>query len=69
MATTDRKKLDGSVLSVVWSLTKNLVGGKVDKIPGKGLSENDYTDEDKNRVETIDFATVDTCSDIINELI
>ena len=23
------------------------ISGKVDKVPGKGLSENDYTDEDK----------------------
>ena len=28
------------------------IGGKVDKVAGKGLSKNDYTDEDKKKVHT-----------------
>ena len=31
---------------------KGLVDGKVDKVTGKGLSTNDYTTEDKDKVET-----------------
>lgn len=32
---------------------EELFGSKVDKIPGKGLSTNDYTDEDKHKVDTL----------------
>lgn len=47
MSAADKAKLDnlpsGSELS-------ESLGGKVDKVPGKGLSENDYTDTDKQKV-------------------
>lgn len=32
---------------------QDMYEGKVDKIPGKGLSTNDYTDEDKHKVDTL----------------
>ena len=31
----------------------DLIDGKVDKVSGKGLSKNDYTDEEKTAVGTI----------------
>ena len=34
-----------------WSIDK--FSGKVDKVSGKGLSTNDYTMADKNKVENI----------------
>ena len=33
------------------------LAGKVDKVEGKGLSANDYTDEDKAKLAGIEFAT------------
>lgn len=35
--------------------TKNDLDTKVDKVEGKGLSENDYTNEDKSKVDIIDI--------------
>ena len=31
----------------------NALGNKVDKVPGKGLSTNDYTTEDKNKITLV----------------
>lgn len=39
--------------SKIYNLTETLAG-KVDKEPGKGLSTNDYTDEDKNKLTGIE---------------
>lgn len=36
-----------------WGKVKSALGGKVDKQKGKGLSTNDYTTEDKEKVESI----------------
>ena len=36
-----------------WVKVKSALGGKVDKIKGKGLSTNDYTSEDKEKLESI----------------
>lgn len=36
-----------------WGKVKSALGGKVDKEKGKGLSSNDYTSEDKEKVESI----------------
>ncbi len=33
------------------------ISGKVDKVQGKGLSENDYTDADKAKVDYLTYAT------------
>lgn len=41
------KYLDNNGLLYVWGKVKALVNGKVDKAEGKGLSTNDYTNEDK----------------------
>lgn len=37
----------------VWGKIKTLVGTKVDKVEGKGLSTNDYTTTDKNKLSNI----------------
>lgn len=38
------------------------LGNKVDKEEGKGLSSNDYTDEDKNKVDTSEIGEADCLS-------
>ena len=40
----EKKFLDQNGLLYVWTKIKNLLGGKVDKVEGKGLSTNDLTD-------------------------
>ena len=47
------KFLDDSGLSYLWLKIKTLVGGKVDKVDGKGLSTNDYTTTEKNKLSNI----------------
>lgn len=37
----------------VWGRVKSIMGGKVDKVKGKGLSTNDYTAEDKEKVDNL----------------
>ena len=37
----------------VWGKVKSVMGGKVDKVKGKGLSTNDYTEEDKEKLDNI----------------
>lgn len=37
----------------VWGRVKSAMSGKVDKVHGKTLSTNDYTDEDKEKVNNI----------------
>lgn len=37
----------------IWVKVKSALGGKVDKVKGKGLSTNDYTAEDKEKVDNI----------------
>ena len=41
----------------VWGKVKSIMGGKVDKVKGKGLSTNDYTTEDKNKVDNLNSIT------------
>jgi len=36
-----------------WGKVKSALGGKVDKEKGKGLSSNDYTAEDKTKVDNL----------------
>lgn len=45
--------LDENGLLYVWSKIKTLVSGKVDKVSGKGLSTNDYTTAEKNKLAGI----------------
>lgn len=46
----EKKFLDQNGLLYVWTKIKNLLGGKVDKVEGKGLSTNDLTDELKQKI-------------------
>ena len=41
----------------VWGKVKSVMGGKVDKVKGKGLSTNDYTTEDKEKVDNLNSIT------------
>lgn len=41
----------------VWIKVKSIMGGKVDKVKGKGLSTNDYTTEDKEKVDNLKSIT------------
>lgn len=45
------KGLTGDGLRYFWGKINVALGGKVDKIEGKGLSTNDFTDEMKAKVE------------------
>ena len=59
------KYLDENGLLYLWSKIKTLVGGKVDKEAGKGLSTNDFTTADKTKLDvlenyTLPAATADT---------
>lgn len=47
------KFLDDSGLLYFWQKIKEKLSGKVDKVEGKGLSTNDYTDADKAKVNKI----------------
>lgn len=40
-------------LDKVWVKMKSVMGGKVDKERGKGLSTNDYTAADKEKVDSL----------------
>lgn len=41
----------------VWCKVKSIMSCKVDKIHGKGLSTNDYTTEDKEKVDNLNSIT------------
>lgn len=41
----------------VWGKVKSVMSCKVDKVHGKGLSTNDYTTEDKEKVENLQSIT------------
>lgn len=47
------KYLDQNGLLYLWQKLKTLFAGKVDKVEGKGLSTNDYTTEEKNKLSGI----------------
>ena len=40
-------------LTKMWVKVKSIAGGKVDKERGKGLSSNDYTAADKEKVDNL----------------
>lgn len=48
------KYLDSDGLIYVWSKIKALLNTKVDKVTGKGLSTNDYTTTEKNKLSGIE---------------
>ena len=57
MATNDNNRLTTDGISHLWQriklLVTNSVSGKVDKVSGKGLSSNDYTDSEKTKLAGI----------------
>lgn len=59
------KYLDSNGLLYLWGKIKALVGGKVDKVEGKGLSANDFTTAEKEKLAgltnyTLPEATAET---------
>lgn len=48
--------LDSIGLDYLWGKIKAMVGGKVDKVEGKGLSANDYTDGEMGKLAAIEDA-------------
>ena len=59
------KSLDSKGLLYLWGKIKGLVGGKVDKVDGMGLSANDFTNADREKLAglenyTLPAATEDT---------
>lgn len=49
----DKKYLDPTGLALLWEKIKNKLNLKVDKVDGKGLSTNDYTTDEKNKLSNI----------------
>lgn len=52
------KYLDENGLLYLWGKIKTLVGGKVDKVEGKGLSSNDFTAAEKTKLEGLENYTL-----------
>ena len=50
---TRKEFLDKTGLGTVWGIIKSALGGKVDKVSGKGLSTNDYTTAEKDKLAGI----------------
>ena len=50
-------KVDGTALTVTDKAVNIDLSGKVDKVTGKGLSTNDFTDAYKQAIDDIEFAT------------
>ena len=45
--------LDEEGLTYLWEKIKSALSGKVDRVSGKGLSVNDYTTAEKNKLKGI----------------
>ena len=45
--------MNNEELNKVWGKVKSAMGGKVDKVHGKVLYTNDYTAEDKEKVDSL----------------
>lgn len=56
------KFLDENGLLYLWGKIKTLVGGKVDKVEGKGLSTNDFTAAEKPKLEGLENYTLPAAS-------
>lgn len=54
--------LDDNGLLYFWQKLKTTLGNKVDKVDGKGLSTNDYTTAEKNKLEGLSNYTLPTAS-------
>ncbi|WP_300412417.1 hypothetical protein [uncultured Oscillibacter sp.] len=52
------KYLDSNGLLYLWSKIKTLLGGKVDKVEGKGLSANDFTTAEKEKLAELENYTL-----------
>ena len=48
------KFLDAAGLTYLWGKIKDALFEKVDKVSGKGLSTNDYTTAEKNKLTGIE---------------
>ena len=47
------------ILSTVWPRVKSALSGKVDKVHGMGLSSNDFTSEEKEKLKEISSIQTD----------
>ena len=56
------KFLDENGLLYLWGKIKTLVGGKVDKVEGKGLSTNDFTTAEKTKLDGLENYTLPAAS-------
>ena len=57
------KFIDNNGLSYFWTKIKALFAGKVDKVDGKGLSTNDYTDAEQTKLNGIEAGANKTTVD------
>lgn len=55
-----KKYLDYDGLLYLWGKIKTLFAGKVDKVDGMGLSTNDYTTAEKNKLSEIEEGATNT---------
>ena len=62
------KYLDANGLLYVWEKVKGQLGGKVDKVSGKGLSANDYTDEEKAKLAGLEIASDSEVAEMLSEV-
>ena len=51
----------------VWGKVKSVMRCKVDKVHGKGLSTNDYTTEDKEKVNKLNSITHNQIDDLFRK--
>ena len=59
----NKNYVDKNGLSYFWQKIKNILTGKVDKVDGKGLSTNDYTTTEKNKLNGIQEGATKTTID------
>ena len=57
------KYLDENGLLYLWGKIKSLLATKENKVEGKGLSTNDYTDADRSKLATLENYTLPTASE------
>ena len=58
----EKKYIDDNGLLYLWGKIKTKLEGKVDKVTGKGLSTNDYTTAEKNKLAGLNNYTLPTAS-------
>ena len=61
------KIIDANNLPYMISKIKEVTDTKVDKVDGKGLSTNDYTDEEKEKLNSIETITLDELEELFDE--